>query len=170
MPIYEYACTHCGATLESLQRITDAPLVSCQSCGQDTLERLVSAAGFRLKGSGWYETDFKTPAEKQRNLASTETAKAEAGTAASGAAQQTEHASTNAQATTTSTGKERSGTSAGSASNTAAAPIAHTGSAQSSSTAASNKRSSSNPAVGSQAQASGSGKAQASAPLSKNDH
>jgi putative FmdB family regulatory protein len=60
MPIYEYACGACGHELEELQKMSDAPLTTCPACGKDELQKLVSAAGFRLKGSGWYETDFKT--------------------------------------------------------------------------------------------------------------
>ena len=67
MPIYEYRCQQCGHELEKLQRMTDAPLLDCPACEQPGLRRLISAAGFRLKGSGWYETDFKQG--KKRNLA-----------------------------------------------------------------------------------------------------
>jgi putative FmdB family regulatory protein len=59
MPIYEYQCGSCGHEVEKLQRISDAPLKDCPDCGQAELKRLISAAGFRLKGGGWYETDFK---------------------------------------------------------------------------------------------------------------
>jgi putative FmdB family regulatory protein len=59
MPIYEYQCQSCGHKLEKLQRINDEPLADCPDCGKAELHRLVSAAGFRLKGAGWYETDFK---------------------------------------------------------------------------------------------------------------
>lgn len=59
MPIYEYACENCGHQLEAMQKMSDDPLKTCPSCGADQLRKLVSAAGFRLKGSGWYETDFK---------------------------------------------------------------------------------------------------------------
>jgi putative FmdB family regulatory protein len=59
MPIYEYQCESCGHALEKLQRISDDPLKECPECGKAELRRLVSAAGFRLKGAGWYETDFK---------------------------------------------------------------------------------------------------------------
>jgi len=59
MPIYEYECQSCGHDIEKLQRINDGPLVDCPDCGKPELRRLVSAAGFRLKGAGWYETDFK---------------------------------------------------------------------------------------------------------------
>ena len=66
MPIYEYQCRGCGHHLEKLQRISDAPLQDCPECEAPELRRLVSAAGFRLKGSGWYETDFKQG--QKRNL------------------------------------------------------------------------------------------------------
>lgn len=59
MPIYEYRCDSCGHELEKLQRMSDNPLKDCPDCGEAELKRLVSAAGFRLKGAGWYETDFK---------------------------------------------------------------------------------------------------------------
>ena len=59
MPIYEYQCDACGHCLEALQKISDAPLKTCPECDQDALRKKVSAAAFRLKGTGWYETDFK---------------------------------------------------------------------------------------------------------------
>ena len=64
MPIYEYRCASCGAELEKLQKISDPPLRECPECGKDALVKLVSASSFRLKGSGWYETDFKTGKKK----------------------------------------------------------------------------------------------------------
>ncbi len=64
MPIYEYRCTRCGHELEALQKMSDAPLTDCPECGRPTLSKQISAAGFRLKGSGWYETDFKGKAGK----------------------------------------------------------------------------------------------------------
>ncbi|MCX8048986.1 MAG: zinc ribbon domain-containing protein [Methylohalobius sp.] len=69
MPIYEYACLSCGHTLEALQKVSDLPLRDCPQCRQPSLAKQVSAVGFRLKGSGWYETDFKKSTEKKRNLA-----------------------------------------------------------------------------------------------------
>lgn len=66
MPIYEYACTACGAECEMLQRISDDPARTCPECGAEALVKQVSAAGFRLKGGGWYETDFKS--DGKRNL------------------------------------------------------------------------------------------------------
>ena len=59
MPIYEYQCQSCGHGLEKLQRMNDESLKECPECGKAELQRLVSAAAFRLKGAGWYETDFK---------------------------------------------------------------------------------------------------------------
>ena len=67
MPIYEYRCQSCGEELEKLQRMSDDPLTDCPACGKSDLKRLISAAGFRLKGGGWYETDFKSG--NKRNLA-----------------------------------------------------------------------------------------------------
>src|SRR5258708_5702642 len=58
MPIYEYQCSACGHQLEEIQKISDKPLTDCPKCGQLTLTKLVSAAGFQLKGSGWYLTDY----------------------------------------------------------------------------------------------------------------
>lgn len=66
MPIYEYSCQSCGHQLEALQRMSDQPLVDCPACQQPSLRKKVSAAGFRLSGSGWYETDFK--GSKQKNI------------------------------------------------------------------------------------------------------
>jgi putative FmdB family regulatory protein len=68
MPIYEYRCAACGHYLDVLQKISDAPLKKCPDCGKSKLTRLVSAPSFRLKGGGWYETDFKNNGEKKRNL------------------------------------------------------------------------------------------------------
>jgi len=59
MPIYEYRCSSCGHEQEVLQKLSDLPLTKCPACGKSTLRKLVSAAGFHLKGSGWYATDFK---------------------------------------------------------------------------------------------------------------
>jgi len=64
MPIYEYKCTHCGHKKEVLQKLSDPPLRECPACGKAGLSKLISAAGFQLKGSGWYATDFKGGAAK----------------------------------------------------------------------------------------------------------
>lgn len=68
MPIYEYRCEACGHLYEELQKISDPPLSDCPACEQTALKRLISAPSFRLKGSGWYETDFKSDKERKRNL------------------------------------------------------------------------------------------------------
>ena len=68
MPIYEYECAACGHRHEALQKLGESLLCDCPACGKSELRKLVSAAGFRLAGSGWYETDFKTG--DKRNLAS----------------------------------------------------------------------------------------------------
>ncbi len=64
MPIYEYKCSECEHTLEKLQKMSDDPIVDCPECGKPGLKKMISAAGFRLKGSGWYETDFKSGSKK----------------------------------------------------------------------------------------------------------
>lgn len=65
MPIYEYECADCGHRLEAIQKVADAPLTQCPTCGKPGLKRLISAAGFQLKGTGWYVTDFKNSGQKQ---------------------------------------------------------------------------------------------------------
>jgi putative FmdB family regulatory protein len=79
MPIYEYQCESCGALHEALQKISDPPLKECPACGQAALRKKVSAAAFRLKGGGWYETDFKSGNKK--NLAGDDSAAKDAGKA-----------------------------------------------------------------------------------------
>ena len=66
MPIYEYVCNDCDHTFETLQKMSEAPLSVCPACNQSSLKKKISAPGFRLSGSGWYETDFKS--DKQKNL------------------------------------------------------------------------------------------------------
>lgn len=70
MPIYEYQCEHCSEVVEAIQKFSDAPLTDCPACGEATLKKLLSAPAFRLKGGGWYETDFK--GKRQKNLASSD--------------------------------------------------------------------------------------------------
>ena len=67
MPIYEYECRHCGHVFDALQKMSDAPHTDCPDCGKPELRKLLSAPNFRLKGGGWYETDFKD--KNKRNLA-----------------------------------------------------------------------------------------------------
>lgn len=72
MPIYEYRCDNCGHELETIQKVSEAPLITCPACQHDALRKRVSAAAFRLKGGGWYETDFKS--DRKRNVAGEEKA------------------------------------------------------------------------------------------------
>ena len=69
MPFYEYQCKNCGHDLEAMQKVSDPPLKKCPHCGKSQLQRLMSAPVFRLKGGGWYETDFKGDQDNKRNLA-----------------------------------------------------------------------------------------------------
>jgi putative FmdB family regulatory protein len=64
MPIYEYRCSSCGHQQEFLQKVSDAQLTTCTQCGKPTFSKMLSAAGFQLKGSGWYATDFKSSGSK----------------------------------------------------------------------------------------------------------
>ena len=72
MPIYEYRCGECGHQEDHLQKVSEKPLSKCPACGKKAYKKMLSAAGFQLKGSGWYATDFKTtgkkPAEKKADL------------------------------------------------------------------------------------------------------
>jgi putative FmdB family regulatory protein len=114
MPIYEYKCAACQHELESLQKFSDAPLVTCPACGEDALTKLVSAAGFQLKGSGWYQTDFKgsgaKPAAKadaaksdSKDAGTAESAKATDGKATDGKAAEAKPAATPAPVAAAST-------------------------------------------------------------------
>jgi putative FmdB family regulatory protein len=73
MPIYEYECGSCGHRLEAIQKMSDPVLRDCPACGQSTLKKLISAAGFQLKGSGWYATDFKDSGKKKEKSESPDT-------------------------------------------------------------------------------------------------
>ena len=75
MPIYEYECKQCGHQMEALQKMSDDPLTVCPACHKPELKKLISAAGFRLSGGGWYETDFKSGNKK--NLTSNESSSKE---------------------------------------------------------------------------------------------
>ncbi len=105
MPFYEYVCAQCGAKTEKLQKISDPPATECPVCHAEALSKVISAAGFRLKGGGWYETDFKS--DNKKNLAGE-------GSSGSGA-------SPSAKATDSDSAK--ASTSAGDG-KTAAAPVA----------------------------------------------
>jgi putative FmdB family regulatory protein len=95
MPIYEYQCESCSHGLEALQKLSDAPLVDCPACGKASLKKQISAAGFRLSGSGWYETDFKSG--KKKNLAGDAgSSSASSGTTSSAASTATSSSTTTA--------------------------------------------------------------------------
>ena len=64
MPIYEYTCRACNHELEALQKMSAKPLTDCPECGEPSLQKMMSAAGFQLKGNGWYKTDFKDSGKK----------------------------------------------------------------------------------------------------------
>ena len=98
MPFYEYECPSCRYYLEVLQKISDKPLKKCPSCGKTGFKRLMSAPVFRLKGSGWYETDFKSDKESQRNLAGPEPAEPKAAPEAKAGAEDKTTAKTEASA------------------------------------------------------------------------
>ena len=107
MPIYEYACKACEHEFETLQKVSDAPLVDCPQCGKAELRKKVSAAAFRLKGGGWYETDFKSgdkknlAGERSADKSSPEGSDAGSGKGSSPAADSAD----SAKSTTSDTGK-----------------------------------------------------------------
>jgi len=84
MPIYEYRCSACGHEVEALQKFSDAPLANCPSCHAATLVKLLSAAGFKLKGSGWYATDFKGSGAKPAPVKTDAASKSETGAGSDG--------------------------------------------------------------------------------------
>ena len=84
MPIYEYRCAACGFEREYLQKMSDAPLTDCPECGKATLAKMVSAAGFHLKGSGWYVTDFKHGSKPKSKTDAQSGTKPDGGAAAKG--------------------------------------------------------------------------------------
>ena len=86
MPIYEYRCSTCGHELEALQKLSEAPLALCPACGASALVKLVSAAGFQLKGSGWYATDFKGSGSKPKPAVKSGEGESKAGEAKTGEA------------------------------------------------------------------------------------
>ena len=108
MPIYEYQCQSCGHKLEKLQRLNDNPLKDCPDCGAAELERLISAAGFSLKGAGWYETDFKKGDKKNLNdsgnSSSTTTKTPESTSSKPAAAKSTDSKKTESKPKSSSTG------------------------------------------------------------------
>jgi putative FmdB family regulatory protein len=108
MPIYEYACKNCDHSLDALQKMDDEHLLECPECGKPALRRLISAPRFRLKGAGWYETDFKT--DNQRNIlkGDSEPAKAAANGESKSAAGDAATSSSDSKSESKSEGKSES--------------------------------------------------------------
>ncbi len=101
MPIYEYQCTGCGHQLEAFQKMSDAPLKKCPECHKELLQKLISAAGFQLKGTGWYATDF-------RNKGKPETKNTSSSSDDKGTGTQSSAESSGTKSDSTSTGKDNS--------------------------------------------------------------
>jgi putative FmdB family regulatory protein len=137
MPIYEYRCSACQHKLESLQRFADAPLKTCPVCHADALVKLVSAAGFQLKGSGWYATDFKNSGSKPAAKDKSDSAKGstdKGGEASSGGGDATATATSDSAKSDSAPAKADGGGKKDTAStaSAAAAPAPSAGSARSS--------------------------------------
>ncbi|NGX15251.1 zinc ribbon domain-containing protein [Wenzhouxiangella sp. XN24] len=149
MPIYEYACAACGHQLDALQRLADAPLVDCPACGAPQLKRQMSAPSFRLKGGGWYETDFKN--DKRRNIAESDS-KGDGGAAAEGKGAEAKPAASGEQSSGEK-GGGKSGPEAGKSSEKSGAKEGGKGSGKAGPTPAAAKK------PGSDASKAGAGKA-----------
>jgi putative FmdB family regulatory protein len=99
MPLYEYACESCGARVEVIQKFSDAPLVTCSTCGADALSRVVSAPAITFKGSGWYITDYSAKGRQENTSTSSRREEGQAEAASgTGMATSTSDAETSAQA------------------------------------------------------------------------
>jgi putative FmdB family regulatory protein len=117
MPFYEYECSACKFYVEALQKISEPPLRKCPSCKKQTLKKLISAPVFRLKGDGWYETDFKSDQEQKRNLAGGDEGEAKPSEPATDSGEAAKPAATQAA-------EGQSATAKSSATTTASAPSA----------------------------------------------
>ena len=120
MPIYEYLCQSCGHHLEALQKMSEDPLAYCPECGEESLKKKVSAAAFRLKGSGWYETDFKDsgkekPKSAEDGTSKESTANSKSGDSKSGDAKSGEAKSSDSKAAGSKSSESKSKGSSGSA-------------------------------------------------------
>ena len=111
MPFYEYQCKDCDHRLEVLQKISDEPLVYCPNCNEPSLKKLISAAAFRLKGSGWYETDFKDKPKKNGEKSDSTSTSGE-GSAKSESKSSDKKTSSSATATQAAAGSSSSSSSA----------------------------------------------------------
>ena len=112
MPIYEYVCDNCGHYLEALQKLSDEPLVFCPECGDATLRKQVSAAAFRLKGTGWYETDFKNSDKKKPAENAKEESKSSSDSGSSSAGSGKQEKSSSASSSSSKSSSDKSGSSA----------------------------------------------------------
>lgn len=110
MPIYAYRCESCGFEKDALQKISDAPLTQCPSCGADTFRKQVTAAGFQLKGSGWYVTDFRGGQSSGANAAATGAKPAEDASSSEGSKPAGASAATPAAAAAAAPASSASGT------------------------------------------------------------
>ena len=123
MPIYEYVCDNCGHYLEALQKLSDEPLVFCPECGDAALRKQVSAAAFRLKGTGWYETEFKNSDKKKPAEKAKKESKSSSGSSSDSGSSSESSGSSGKQdkssSASSSSGKSSSGKSGSSASNSA---------------------------------------------------
>ncbi|MED5249248.1 MAG: FmdB family zinc ribbon protein [Pseudomonadota bacterium] len=123
MPIYEYVCDNCGHYLEALQKLSDEPLVFCPECGDAALRKQVSAAAFRLKGTGWYETDFKNSDKKKPAEKAKKESKSSSGSSSDSGSSSESSGSSGKQdkssSASSSSGKSSSGKSGSSASDSA---------------------------------------------------
>ena len=111
MPIYEYICQQCDHHLEALQKLSDEPLKFCPECGEASLRKQVSAAAFRLKGTGWYETDFKNSGKQKEKTDDNKTSSSKEGkSGASGKESASKsYGTSKSSETTSSSGKSDSG-------------------------------------------------------------
>ena len=111
MPIYEYVCQQCDHHLEALQKLSDEPLIFCPDCGEASLRKQVSAAAFRLKGTGWYETDFKNSGKQKEKTNGQKTDSAKEGKSSASAKESAskDSAASKSSETTSSSGKSDSG-------------------------------------------------------------
>jgi putative FmdB family regulatory protein len=111
MPIYEYVCQKCDHHLEALQKLSDEPLIFCPDCGEASLRKQVSAAAFRLKGTGWYETDFKNSGKQKEKTNGQKTDSAKEGKSSASAKESAskDSAASKSSETTSSSGKSDSG-------------------------------------------------------------
>ncbi len=108
MPIYEYRCDNCGHELEAIQKISEKPMKTCPECKEDALVKKISAAGFRLKGGGWYETDFKSGKDKKKNLVSSSSSGTNSETSGSGSASSASADSSSASSSSSKSGSDSS--------------------------------------------------------------